>query len=195
MALPTASDNVFPKVIMSEGASPATPSSGQVKVYAKSDGLVYSKDDAGVETLMSSGVGGLGTWTDYTPTVTATTTNPTMGSSTIAGRYKALDSKTYIVVISMSITTGGAWNAGSGEWKFSLPSITAAAKGPYTGSMHVLDAGVGYFAGICVVDNSATVIHPMVTADDTGNRILSHNKPVTWATGDRIRVEILVEVA
>lgn len=59
MALPTASDNVFPKVVLAEGAAPATPSANQVKVYAKADGLVYSKDDAGTETLMSSGAGAL----------------------------------------------------------------------------------------------------------------------------------------
>ena len=38
-----------------EAAAPATPSAASVIVYAKADGLVYSKDDAGTETLMSSG--------------------------------------------------------------------------------------------------------------------------------------------
>lgn len=57
MALPTASDNVFPKVVFAEGAAPATPSANQVKTYAKADGLMYSKDDAGTETLMSAGAG------------------------------------------------------------------------------------------------------------------------------------------
>lgn len=38
-----------------EGAAPATPASAKVRTYAKADGLMYSKDDAGVETLMSSG--------------------------------------------------------------------------------------------------------------------------------------------
>jgi len=38
-----------------EGAAAGTPSAGLVVVYAKADGLMYSKDDAGVETLMSSG--------------------------------------------------------------------------------------------------------------------------------------------
>lgn len=38
-----------------EGAAPATPSAAEVVIYAKSDGLMYSKDDAGAETLMSSG--------------------------------------------------------------------------------------------------------------------------------------------
>lgn len=38
-----------------EVAAPATPSAASVVVYAKSDGLLYSKDDAGTETLVSGG--------------------------------------------------------------------------------------------------------------------------------------------
>lgn len=41
-----------------EVAAPATPSAGNVVTYAKADGLMYSKDDAGVETLMSAGSAG-----------------------------------------------------------------------------------------------------------------------------------------
>lgn len=45
-----ASENVFPKVIGAEqGSTPATPGSGQRKLYAKSDGW-YDLDDAGTET-------------------------------------------------------------------------------------------------------------------------------------------------
>lgn len=47
----------IPKLLMTEGAAPSTPASGKVYQYAKADGLMYSKDDAGVETLMSSGAG------------------------------------------------------------------------------------------------------------------------------------------
>lgn len=50
-----ASDNVFPKVLFAEGAAAATPSTGDVVIYAKSDGLMYSKDDAGVETPLGGG--------------------------------------------------------------------------------------------------------------------------------------------
>jgi hypothetical protein len=53
-------DNVFPKVIVSEVTAPATPAAATVVVYAKVDGLLYSKDDAGVETLVSGGSGGGG---------------------------------------------------------------------------------------------------------------------------------------
>jgi len=43
------------KIEYAEVAAPSTPAAAKVVTYAKSDGLVYSKDDAGVETLMSSG--------------------------------------------------------------------------------------------------------------------------------------------
>ena len=39
--------------ILQESAAPSTPAAGYVSVYAKSDGLVYAKDDAGLETLVS----------------------------------------------------------------------------------------------------------------------------------------------
>jgi hypothetical protein len=54
-----ASDNVYPRFLISEGGSTSTPAANNVTVYAKADGLLYSKDDAGVETLVSGGAGGL----------------------------------------------------------------------------------------------------------------------------------------
>lgn len=44
-----ASDNVFPILRFDEVAAPSTPPSGEVHLYAKSDGLLYWKDDAGTE--------------------------------------------------------------------------------------------------------------------------------------------------
>lgn len=38
-----------------EGAAPATPDTGYVRLYAKTDNLLYSKDDAGVETALGGG--------------------------------------------------------------------------------------------------------------------------------------------
>jgi len=42
--------------LLPEGAAPSTPSTGYVSVYAKADGLLYSKDDAGVETQLGGNV-------------------------------------------------------------------------------------------------------------------------------------------
>ena len=49
MATIPASENDLPAGAFAEGAAPATPATGQVTVYAKSDGLLYWKDDAGTE--------------------------------------------------------------------------------------------------------------------------------------------------
>lgn len=45
-------------VTVPEIAAPSTPASGKVTVYAKSDGKLYIKDDAGTETDLTSGGGG-----------------------------------------------------------------------------------------------------------------------------------------
>lgn len=49
MATIPASENVFPILRFDEGAAPSTPPTGEVHLYAKSDGLLYWKDDAGTE--------------------------------------------------------------------------------------------------------------------------------------------------
>lgn len=54
-----ASDNVFPRFLISEGGSTSTPASGNVTVYAKANGLLYSKDDAGTETALGGGASAL----------------------------------------------------------------------------------------------------------------------------------------
>lgn len=46
---------------LDEGAAPATPAAGKVRVYAKTDGLPYSKDDAGAETPMGGAGGSVAT--------------------------------------------------------------------------------------------------------------------------------------
>ena len=40
-------------LLFNEGSAAATPAATKVVVYAKSDGLLYSKDDAGTEILIS----------------------------------------------------------------------------------------------------------------------------------------------
>ncbi|HEY8354568.1 MAG TPA: hypothetical protein VIK69_06075 [Methylophilaceae bacterium] len=64
-----ASDNKFPKLILTEGAAPATPDAGTVKVYAKADGLVYAMDDTGAETPLGGGGGGSASWGGITGTL------------------------------------------------------------------------------------------------------------------------------
>lgn len=46
------------RIDFDEGAAPASPAAAKVRIYAKADGLLYSKDDAGTETLVSGGGSG-----------------------------------------------------------------------------------------------------------------------------------------
>jgi hypothetical protein len=51
--------NVSNFILLDEqGSAPATPAAGKKAIYAKTDGLVYTKDDAGSETPIGSGGGG-----------------------------------------------------------------------------------------------------------------------------------------
>lgn len=45
-------------VLLPEQTAPATPAAGRVAIYAKSDGKVYIKDDAGTETDITTPGGG-----------------------------------------------------------------------------------------------------------------------------------------
>lgn len=59
---------------LSEQAAPSTPASGSAVIYAKTDGKVYSKDDAGTEYDLTAGAGsGTLDVTDGTTTVTGAT--------------------------------------------------------------------------------------------------------------------------
>lgn len=57
---------------LAEVSAPATPASGHVRVYAKTDGKLYVKDDTGTETEVGSGGGG-GFGANYSTESTATT--------------------------------------------------------------------------------------------------------------------------
>lgn len=72
---------------VAEQSAPSTPSSGFSAIYAKTDGKVYSKDDAGVEYDLTATGGGVGSCAgnlDNTDTITAsgagTFTVPTLAS-------------------------------------------------------------------------------------------------------------------
>lgn len=55
-----ADQDAFTFLDATEAAAPATPAAGFVRIYAKSDGRVYSKDDAGVEYGPFDVAGGAG---------------------------------------------------------------------------------------------------------------------------------------
>ena len=193
MVLPTASDNVFPKVILSEGAAPATPSTNQVKIYAKADGLMYSKDDAGVETLMSSGAsGGPGAWTSFTPTIVASGGGFSLGNGILQGYYKQLDSTAYLIEIYYE--RGSTTNNGSGTYTLALPFTSNAVPSAQVLAGVFLDSGTAYYVASGLIAGGSAVIGTVVVADATGVRAMGATVPVTLATGDSLTLTGILKV-
>lgn len=64
-------------VLLPEQTAPGTPATGRVALYAKTDGKVYIKDDAGTETdITTPGGGGGSSSADYTLTTDYSSTVP-----------------------------------------------------------------------------------------------------------------------
>lgn len=61
---------------LGERAAPSTPATGYVALYPKTDGLLYSKDDAGTETLVSARI----TLSSTTATTSGTSHDFSVGS-------------------------------------------------------------------------------------------------------------------
>lgn len=133
----------------------------------------------------------LGTWTSYTPTLTASTTNPTIGNGTLTGRYRYLDAS--LIHIKVSWTFGSTSAAGSGEYSFALPVASTATMDTALAAWFI-DNGTAYYAASGHIYSGGSVINPIAIGDATGTRGLGHAVPVAWATGDKVVITGLYEV-
>lgn len=127
-------------------------------------------------------------WSTYTPTVTGSTTNPTMGASTVAGRYRNTGQTWDIQV---EITLGAGFSAGSGGWLISYPpgcsplnANASTALGIAT-ARDVLPSATarGYIAYYHSASSFA-----MLKPDD--GAVLGAASPWAWAVNDRLSVNI-----
>lgn len=94
-------------LVVAEVSAPTTPSSGKVAIYAKSDGLLYSKDDAGSESALSGGVTSLAAGTGVQ--VSASTGSVTVSVAT--GALSQLAAITTATQGTLAVYAGGIWQA------------------------------------------------------------------------------------
>lgn len=123
-------------------------------------------------------------WTAYTPVITASTTDPTLGATVVTGRYR-ITGKTADVHVNITIGTG--WSGGAGLYRISLPTavvpyITNASNSIGTGTVRDVSPSVAtYLLGAYYV--TTTSFSAIVTGSTTP---LSGVAPVTFASGDMI---------
>lgn len=131
----------------------------------------------------------LGEWQTYTPTLTAASSNPTLGTgSTAVGRYTRMGR---LVRGGVDIVFGSSGvSAGSGIYRIGAPTITASASAVLSnGSGTIIDAGAPRPVSLQV--NVAGGYFVMVS--DAG--YVAHNTPWTWAAGDEIHIDFTYEAA
>lgn len=131
---------------------------------------------------------------NYTPTWTATTTNPTLGNGTIYGRWTRLGS---IITVSIILTFGSTTNFGAGNYYLGLPfSARNANNVQFFGIANIRDSGVASYERIAMIAPSLSVDDITLFVDPhpgTNNNFATPTSPFSFGSGDVIAVQITYE--
>jgi len=129
-------------------------------------------------------------WETYTPTLTASTTNPTLGTgSSASGKYGRVNK---LVYGQGQINFGSAGVvAGSGFYFVSLP-ITALASGQVIGQFQIYDSSAGAVYLGTVISDTTTRGIMYYGAPST---VVTNSTPMVWAANDFIRYTFQYEGA
>jgi hypothetical protein len=131
-------------------------------------------------------------WTSYTPTLTASTTNPTNWTQT--GFYMRAGK---LIICKFKLTAGASMTAGSGTYRIALPvsanttiaDIDAGLVIGYDNSTGNFAQFSGYVANTAYISlgYGATYLGAFTTAGNAA--------PWTWAANDFIRGQVIYEAA
>ena len=143
------------------------------------------------EVLTSTKLNTIGAaWETYTPALTASTTNPTLGTgSSVSGRYGQVN-KIVCGQGQINFGTSGV-GAGSGFYFVSLP-ITAQSSGKVIGQFQFYDSSAGaVYVGTLISD---TTTRSLMYYNNPSS-VATNSAPFTWAAGDFIRYTFQYEAA
>lgn len=133
-----------------------------------------------------------GAWTSYTPTWTASGSNPVLGNGTLVGLWAKVG-RTYVVHI--NLIPGSTTTFGSGTYSFALPVAAASSGATYIGNAHLL--GTDRWAGQYLVSPGFSSASPSFPASATNTRhsLWSPTVPETFASGSQMRITVVYEGA
>lgn len=174
----------------------STPTEGQLCYRSDLDTYQWYNGSSWV-TLMQPGA-----WQSWTPTITGSTTNPTLGTSAVQEGFYCQVGK--LVVAQAFITFGTASvAAGSGAYSIPLPVAADTSTNRYmvTGNLYANDssASVALAGGITMVNGTTysgngrmfyTATHPTGTLTEVGAAA-----PWTWAASDALRATFVYRAA
>lgn len=134
--------------------------------------------------LTAAHLNGWGNATSYTPALTASVTNPTLGNSTITGYYVRYDQ---LYMVHITLTIGSTFSVGSGTYYLSLPVSLA---GSVTGSGVYYDSSTGNVYPLVAVNTTSSTTVALYQTDAV-NTVLTHAVPVTPGTSDAYYVTVV----
>lgn len=135
-----------------------------------------------------------GTWTAWTPQLTASSSNPTLGSgSGQSGRYYRQGNFIYAWAMITFGSSGVA--AGSGTYQFSLPVAASTNQTAFSfiGSMWVFDSDAA--TGRIALTRRDGTNDWVIAWVDSATGSISNTSPWTWAASDQIRYFLSYEAA
>jgi hypothetical protein len=116
----------------------------------------------------------------YTPTFATSGTAPVLGNGTLTGSYIRQGGE---ITYNIELTTGSTTTFGTGELRFGLPVLRATAD-VLEGAGWIGDDSGTRYVGVGQIPNAVQYVRLM--RDTSG--LVSGTSPVTWGTGDIIRI-------
>lgn len=132
-------------------------------------------------------------WQSYTPTWTASTSNPTLGTGALSGKWRRVGDS---MELKIHLNTNGVTGLGSGNWLFSLPDdpdssptapyevdqnkvITDSSSDAYLGVAHMRDADLSTYYTFSSVINDPLNSSNILLKGSTGT--VTPSFPFTWS--------------
>jgi hypothetical protein len=160
----------------------ASQTADLIRARNSSDTDLFRVEDDG---LISGSGPSLGAWTSFTPTLTASITNPTLGTaSTSSGAYCQIGKIVHYRLL-IKFGTSGV-NVGSGFYFITVPVTMSSAVPGFTpvGNVFLDDASTSKrVIGIAIRDSN-TAFSMQVQSDSVGTQVVSDSTPWTWAAND-----------
>lgn len=133
------------------------------------------------------------TWQAWTPVIKGTTTDPTMGNSTLVGRYLQVG-KT--VSLRLYLQIGSTFNPGVGAYM--IPTLPVAPRSDYWQPLLVAASlaspAVGDYAGVAKIEGSAGIVR--IHIDRGGTTVsLGALGDDNFSTGNRLLISGTYEAA